>query len=45
MLASALDSSRHDPDRATLIFEIEAGRRLTIADRRFTQRDADVRAP
>jgi len=32
----------HDPDRATLIFEIEAGRRLTIADRRFTQRDADV---
>jgi len=32
----------HDPDRATLIFEIQAGRRLTIADRRFTQRDADV---
>ena len=32
----------HDPDRATLVFEIEAGRRLTIADRRFTQRDADV---
>ena len=32
----------HEPDRATLIFEIEAGRRLTIADRRFTQRDADV---
>jgi outer membrane protein insertion porin family len=32
----------HDPDRATLVFEIEAGRRLIIADRRFTQRDADV---
>ena len=32
----------HDPDRATLVFEIEAGRRLVIADRRFTQRDADV---
>jgi outer membrane protein insertion porin family len=32
----------HDPDRATLVFEIEAGRRLLIADRRFTQRDADV---
>src|SRR5262245_41726239 len=35
----------HDPDRATLIFEIEAGRRLLIADRRFTQRDADVQGP
>jgi outer membrane protein assembly complex protein YaeT len=34
----------HDPDRATLVFEIEAGRRLTIADRRFTQRDADVQS-
>ena len=32
----------HDPDRATLIFEIEAGRRVLITDRRFTQRDADV---
>ena len=32
----------HDPDRATLVFQIEAGRRLLIADRRFTQRDADV---
>jgi outer membrane protein insertion porin family len=32
----------HNPDRATLAFEIESGRRLTIADRRFTQRDADV---
>jgi outer membrane protein insertion porin family len=32
----------HDPDRATLVFEVEAGRRLVIADRRFTQRDADV---
>jgi outer membrane protein insertion porin family len=32
----------HDPDRATLVFEVEAGRRLIIADRRFTQRDADV---
>ena len=32
----------HNPDRATLIFEIESGRRLAIADRRFTQRDADV---
>ena len=32
----------HGPDRATLVFEVEAGRRLTIADRRFTQRDADV---
>ncbi len=32
----------HEPDRATLVFEITAGRRLVIADRRFTQRDADV---
>jgi outer membrane protein insertion porin family len=32
----------HNPDRATLIFELDAGRRLLIADRRFTQRDADV---
>ncbi|HEU4691588.1 MAG TPA: POTRA domain-containing protein [Vicinamibacterales bacterium] len=44
--ANARISSRlvetHDPDRATLIFEIESGRRLVIADRRFTQRDADV---
>jgi outer membrane protein insertion porin family len=32
----------HNPDRATLVFEIESGRRLVIADRRFTQRDADV---
>jgi outer membrane protein insertion porin family len=40
-----IDSSlveTHDPDRATLIFEINAGRRMTIVDRRFTQRDADV---
>ena len=28
----------HNPDRATLVFEIESGRRLTIADMRFTQR-------
>ena len=34
----------HDPDRATLVFEIEAGHRLLIADRRFTQRDADVQS-
>ena len=34
----------HEPDRATLVFEIESGRRLTIADRRFTQRDADVQS-
>jgi outer membrane protein insertion porin family len=44
--ANARISSRlletHDPDRATLVFEIDAGRRLVIADRRFTQRDADV---
>jgi outer membrane protein insertion porin family len=44
--ASARITSRlietHDPDRATLVFEVEAGRRLVIADRRFTQRDADV---
>ena len=32
----------HDPDRATLVFDISAEKRLTIADRRFTQRDADV---
>jgi outer membrane protein assembly complex protein YaeT len=32
----------HDPDRATLIFDINAGRRVMIVDRRFTQRDADV---
>jgi len=32
----------HDPDRATLVFDISAGKRLTIVDRRFTQRDADV---
>jgi outer membrane protein assembly complex protein YaeT len=32
----------HDPDRATLVFDINAGRRMTIVDRRFTQRDADV---
>ena len=32
----------HDPDRATLEFDVDAGRRLLIADRRFTQRDADV---
>jgi len=31
----------HDPDRATLRFDIEAGRRLSIADVRFTQIDAD----
>ena len=40
-----IDSSlveTHDPDRATLVFEINAGRRMTIVDRRFTQRDADV---
>ena len=35
----------HNPDRATLTFEIEAGRRVLIADRRFTQRDADVQGP
>jgi outer membrane protein insertion porin family len=40
-ISSRLDET-HDPDRATLIFQVEAGRRLVIADRRFTQRDADV---
>ncbi len=34
----------HDPDRATLVFQIDAGRRVLIADRRFTQRDADVQS-
>jgi outer membrane protein insertion porin family len=34
----------HNPDRATLIFDIESGRRLPIADVRFTQVDADVQS-
>jgi outer membrane protein insertion porin family len=31
----------HDPDRATLFFDINAGRRQTITDVRITQIDAD----
>jgi len=31
----------HNPDRATLVFQVESGRRLAIADVRFTQVDAD----
>jgi len=34
----------HNPDRATLIFNVESGRRLTISDVRFTQVDADVQS-
>lgn len=34
----------HDPDRATLIFNVQSGRHLLITDRRFTQRDADVQS-
>jgi outer membrane protein assembly factor BamA len=34
----------HNPDRATLVFDIDAGRRLTIADVRFTQVDADIQS-
>jgi outer membrane protein assembly factor BamA len=32
----------HNPDRATLIFQIEAGRRARIADVRFVQLDEDA---
>jgi outer membrane protein insertion porin family len=32
----------HNPDRATLIFEIDAGRRARIADVRFVQLDEDA---
>jgi outer membrane protein assembly complex protein YaeT len=31
----------HDPDRATLYFDVEAGTRGTITDLRMTQRDAE----
>jgi len=31
----------HDPDRATLVFDVAAGRRLTITEVRFTQVDAE----
>jgi outer membrane protein insertion porin family len=34
----------HNPDRATLIFNIEAGSRLPISDLRLTQVDADVQS-
>jgi outer membrane protein assembly complex protein YaeT len=34
----------HGPDRATLVFDIDAGRRLSIADVRFTQVDADIQS-
>ena len=38
---SARLEETHNPDRATLVFEVESGRRLSIADVRFTQVDAD----
>jgi len=31
----------HDPDRASLIFQVQAGRRLTIADVKISQVDAE----
>jgi outer membrane protein insertion porin family len=34
----------HNPDRATLVFDIDSGRRLPITDVRFTQVDADVQS-
>jgi outer membrane protein assembly factor BamA len=34
----------HNPDRATLVFDIESGRRLSIVDVRFTQVDADIQS-
>jgi outer membrane protein assembly complex protein YaeT len=34
----------HEPDRATLFFDVNAGRRLSIIDVRFTQVDADEQA-
>ena len=34
----------HNPDRATLVFDIDSARRLAITDVRFTQVDADVQS-
>lgn len=41
MVATRLEET-HNPDRATLIFEINAGRRARIADVRFEQLDEDA---
>jgi outer membrane protein insertion porin family len=41
MVTTRVDET-HNPDRATLIFQIEAGRRARIADVRFVQLDEDA---
>jgi outer membrane protein assembly complex protein YaeT len=40
-VATRIDET-HNPDRATLIFEVEAGRRAQVADVRYVQLDEDA---